>query len=98
VHDLHLKPVSHSVAVTAVHGQQLSYFGCGRKEVRGTAGQRLQLIIPVTPAVRRQLLWLSSGTTATIGVHVNGMPLPLAHQINQLDTGFNKSARHRALK
>ena len=35
---------------TAVHGQQLSYFGCGRKEVRGTAGQRLQLIIPVTPA------------------------------------------------
>ena len=36
--------------VTAVHGQQLSYFGCGRKEVRGTAGQRLQLIIPVTPA------------------------------------------------
>ena len=35
--------------LTSVHGQQLSYFGCGRKEVRGTAGQRLQLIIPVTP-------------------------------------------------
>ena len=83
--------------LTAVHGQQLSYFGCGRKEVRGTAGQRLQLIIPVTPAAW-QLLRLSSGTTATIGVHVNGMPLPLAHQLNQLDTCFNKSARNRALK
>ncbi len=83
--------------LTAVQGQQLSYFGCGRKEVRGTAGQRLQLIIPVTPAAW-QLLRLSSGTTATIGVHVNGMPLPLAHQLNQLDTCFNKSARNRALK